>query len=162
MNYNELNQKDINKQFLKACKKNDLELVKYLLTNDELKVKAELNISKQTGYANPDKEGFVPFIMAVQYNSPDVTKYFIEELKWLETLKYEAKIEILAKSVFSKNINLIKYVSNSILKTTKINDFQKPYFLSHVFDSIVDTENIEALEYFLSFEKIYKACFIKK
>ena len=156
MSYNELNQKEINKQFLRACKKNDLELVKYLLTSDELKFKAELNISKQTGYANPDKEGFVPFIMAVQYNAPDVTKYFIEELKWLETLKYEAKIEILAKSVFSKNIDLIKYVSNSILKTTKINDYQKPYFLSHVFDSIVDTENREALEYFLSFDKIYK------
>ena len=53
MSYNELNQKEINKQFLRACKKNDLELVKYLLTSDELKFKAELNISKQTGYANP-------------------------------------------------------------------------------------------------------------
>lgn len=156
MNYNELNQKEINKQFLRACKKNDLELVKYLLTSDELKFKAELNISKQTGYANPDKEGFVPFIMAVQYNAPDVTKYFIENLKWLETLKYEAKIEILSKSVFSKNIDLIKYVSKSILKITSINDYQKPYFLSHVFDSIVDTENREALDYFLSFDKKYK------
>ena len=41
MSYNELNQKEINKQFLRACKKNDLELVKYLLTSDELKFKAE-------------------------------------------------------------------------------------------------------------------------
>ena len=74
--YQNLYQLDINKLFLKAVKSDNVDLVKYLLFSNDLKCKAQLKITKQTGYVNEDKEGFVPLFLAVQNMCSVITTIF--------------------------------------------------------------------------------------
>lgn len=156
MNYTELSQQDINKSFLKACKNDDIELVKYLLTNHDLPLKAQLNINTQTGFANEKKEGMVPLIYAVQYNAKKVYKYFLEEIKWFSTLTQEGKLEVLSKGTYSNDIETIKYLWVKLEETTKINNYQKPFLLSRILDAVVDKNSNKVFDYLMTLPKEYK------
>lgn len=156
MNYKELSQLEINKIFLKACKSDDIELVKYLLINNELPLKAQLNISKQTGFVNDKKQGMFPLIYSVQYNAKKVYKYFLEEIDWFSTLTQEGKLEVLGKSSYSNDVKTFEYVFKKFEEKTKINNYQKPFLMTKILESVIDKNSYKVFDYLMTLTKEYK------
>lgn len=156
MNYKELSQLEINKVFLKACKSDDIELVKYLLTNNELPLKAQLNISKQTGFVNDKKQGMFPLIYSVQYNAKKVYKYFLEEIDWFSTLTQEGKLEVLGKSSYANDLKTFEYVFKKFEEKTKINNYQKPFLMTKILESVIDKNSDKIFDYLMTLSKEYK------
>lgn len=156
MNYKELSQQEINKIFLKACKTDDIELAKDLLTSADLPVKAQYHINKQTGIADDKKEGFIALSLAVQYNSKKIYQYFLEEIKWFSTLTQEGKVEILSKGSYTNDIGTMKYLFNKFEETTKINNYQKPFILSTILDSVIDKKSDKVFDYLMTLPNEYK------
>ena len=70
--YKKLNQEELNEQFIDACKNDDLDIVKYLLTSPELTEHADIHASNNLG-----------FIKACFYGHLEVVKYLLtsHELK---------------------------------------------------------------------------------
>lgn len=149
-------QKEINKLFLKACKENDIEAVRYLLSSDEIAVKAQLNISKQTGFANDKKDGFVPLIYAVQYNAKDVYKYFLEDIDWFSTMTLEGKLEVLGKASYTNDIETFNYLFQKFEEKTKINNYQKPYLVDKILESVIDKGSDKIFNYVMNLPKEYR------
>lgn len=149
-------QKEINKLFLKACKEDDIEMVKYLLTSDEIVVKAQLNITKKSGFSNDKKEGFYPLIQAVQYNSKKVYKYFLEEIDWFSTLSMDGKLEILGKGSYSNDVEGFDYLFKKFEQKTKINNYQKPYLLTKILESVIDKDSDKVFDYLMNLSPEYK------
>ena len=48
--YNKLNQEELNKQFINACKDGNLEIIKYLLTSPELKEHSNIHTRNDEEY----------------------------------------------------------------------------------------------------------------
>lgn len=149
-------QKEINKLFLKACKEDDIELVKYLLTSDELFAKAQLKITKNSGFSNDKKEGFYPLIYAVQYNAKKVYKYFLEEIDWFSTLSTEAKVEVLGKGSYPNDVETFDYLLKKFELKTKINNYQKPFLLTKILESVIDKNSDKVFDYLMNLSSEYK------
>ena len=154
--YQNLYQLDINKLFLKAVKSDNVDLVKYLLFSNDLKCKAQLKITKQTGYVNEDKEGFVPLFLAVQNNAMKVSKFFLQEIDWFSTLSYDAKKEVLRKSIYPNNNELFKLVVNEFRRTTQIKDFYKPYLFSDLLDVVIEKNAKNIYTELMTWDNYYK------
>lgn len=68
--YNQYKQKALNEALKQACAKNDLELVKYLLTSKELKRHAKLSY-----------EAYWPFRVSITSKANDVAKYLLTQFQ---------------------------------------------------------------------------------
>lgn len=60
--FKDLDQKDLDKEFVEACKYGNLEIVKYLLTSPELKKHANLYASDDSGFKNACHNGHLDII----------------------------------------------------------------------------------------------------
>lgn len=147
-------QKEINKLFLKACKTDDIQTVKYLLNSKELPINAQLNISKQTGFANDKKDGFVPLVLAVQHNSKQVYRYFLEDIEWFSKMNYEAKLEVLSKGTYTNDIETIEYLFKKF-DEIGVSEYHKPFVLGKILDSVIDKNSDKVFDYLTTLPKQY-------
>jgi ankyrin repeat protein len=70
--YKELEQEEIDKSFLLACKYGHLDKVKYLLTSPEIFLHADINVKYMNTYS-------YPLIFAAKEGHLDVVKYLLED-----------------------------------------------------------------------------------
>ena len=60
--YKKLNQEELNEQFIDACKNDDLEVIKFLLTSPELKEHADIHAKSDSGFIWACKNGYLEVI----------------------------------------------------------------------------------------------------
>ena len=155
-------QQKVNSDFIKACKADNVELVRYLLTSKEIPINAQLSTSKTNGESKEGEGKTFPLRQAVKHNSKKVYKYFIEEMNMFATLPLDAKVSILAQSAYSDDVETASYIFKKIEDTSKLKDYQKPFLLDPVLTEIINQGAKILFDYMVSLPKIYQGIMARR
>ena len=72
--YKKLNQKELNEQFIDACKNDDLEVIKFLLTSPKLKEHADIHASNDEGFRSACAQGHLEVVKYL-LTSPELKEH---------------------------------------------------------------------------------------
>lgn len=150
INYKNLNLHDLNNEFLVACSKGDLKLIKYLLTSPELEQHAEIRcdnsdcIQLATKYGHlevlkylltsselkiyPDvhSKNTSVFRVACEYGQLDILKYFLFDPSICSKFKLEKySYEAIIRGIYYNNLTLVDYILNEPEITKHNFDYNK-------------------------------------
>ncbi len=103
MLYSKLTEEEINSEFIKACKGGDLDLVNFLLTSDELPIKADINFNEDEGFRGCCKNGFL-----------EIAKFLLTDPKLKKSANIHAKLDQgLRNACENGHLNIVEYLLTS-------------------------------------------------
>ena len=113
--YKKLNQEELNKQFINACKNDDLDIVKFLLTSAELTEHADIHALNDLGFRNACGQGRL-----------EVVKYLLTSAELTEHADIHAKDDegFILACLYGR-LEVVKYliIDMNIDKTTYIEEY---------------------------------------
>ena len=113
--YKKLNQEELNKQFINACKNDDLEIIQYLLTSPELTEHADIHAKNDSGFS-----------WACRYGNLEVVKYLLTSLEFTEHANIHADNDYgFTWTCANGHLEIVKFLilDMSIEKTKHIEDY---------------------------------------
>jgi hypothetical protein len=101
--FNDLSQEELNKELESACKKNDLDAIKYLLTSPELKIHADIHSGRNA-----------VFRIACVYGHLDIVRYLLTDKNLKEKIDIHIDDDIgLALAASYGELKIVKYLLTS-------------------------------------------------
>ena len=104
--YKKLNQEELNKQFTNACKNDDLDIVKYLLTSLELAEHADIHAENDRGFIWACENGHLDVVKYL-LTSPELTEHVdihAENDEGFRIACYEGRLEVVKCLIIDMNI----------------------------------------------------------
>ena len=94
--YKKLNQEELNEQFIDACKNDDLEVIKFLLTSPELKEHVDIHAKDNDGFRSACDQGRLEVVqyLIIDMNIDKTThiEKYLNENKDNKTVKQAIKM----------------------------------------------------------------------
>ena len=105
--YKKLNQEELNEGFIWACKNDDLEIVKYLLTSPELTEHADIHARNDFGFIGACRKGqldFVKYLLASDELTEHADIHAENDLGFRSTC-YQGHLEVVKYLIIDMNID---------------------------------------------------------